>query len=320
MLPIILKARYGRDANGMDRLMEIGMAIFLLVTVPHVNFLSAMATMVAVMAAFSFWVGKISCSVFSAPPLSVPARTLIWDLVRASWLSIPTAAGLLAALLAHSPLLIVVMLASCTLATVAVVLWGEASQSKKHYGQAVENQFSAVGGPYQYFALDLRRRRTRLYQRVVMPFALLPLVGVGLVILVTVSSGASVRPATIAAGVALGCSFNFMYLRTDDLPGNYIRETAGIPEWFIQLPCVLAVACCVGLSYLLGADSALLIAVIVAALVAVLLGLAQIIIGEHTAAVALPHVAPKSTTFQEIMGFCLIFSVFSVVLIIGQLL
>ena len=300
-----LKARYGRDANGMDRLMEIGMAIFLLVTVPHVSFLSALATMVAVMGAFSFWVGKISWSVFSAPPLSVPARTLIWDLVRASWLSIPTAAGLLAAVMAYSPLLIVAMLASCTLATVAVVLWGEASQSKKNYGQAVENQFSAVGGPYQYFALDLRRRRTRLYQRVVVPFALLPLIGVGSV--------------TIAAGVALGCSFNFMYLRTDDLPGNYIRETAGIPEWFIQLPCVLVVGCCIALSYLMGADSALLIAVIVAALVAVLLGLTRIIIGEHTAAVALPHVAPKSTTFQEIMGFCVVFSVFSVVLIIGQL-
>lgn len=319
MLPIILKARYGRDANGMDRLMEIGMAIFLLVTVPHVSFLSALAAMVAVMAAFSFWVGKISWSVFSAPPLSVPARTLIWDLVRASWLSIPTAAGLLAAVMAYSPLLIVAMLASCTLATVAVVLWGEASQSKKNYGQAVENQFSAVGGPYQYFALDLRRRRTRLYQRVVVPFALLPLIGVGSVILVMVSSGAPVRPATIAAGVALGCSFNFMYLRTDDLPGNYIRETVGIPEWFIQLPCVLVVGCCIALSYLLGADSALLIAVIVAALVAVLLGMTQIIIGEHTAAVALPHVAPKSTTFQEIMGFCVVFSVFSVVLIIGQL-
>lgn len=243
----------------------------------------------------------------------------MWDLARASWLSIPVAAGLLATVMVRSPVLAVAMLASCALTTVAVVLLGEVSKSKQNYGQTVENQFSAVRGPYQFFALDLRRRRTRLYQRVVVPFVLLPLIGVGIVILVMVSSGLAITPATVIAGLALGTAFNFMYLRTDDLPGNYLRETAGLPEWFIQLPYMLVVGFCVALSYILGADGALVLAVIFGSVAAILLGLVRVIVGEHTAQVALPHVAPRSTMFQEIMGFCTVLAVFSFVLIIGWL-
>ena len=319
MLPIILKVRYGRDANGMDRLMEIGIAIFLLVTIPHMSFLPGMATMVVVMGVFSFWVGKTSWLVFSSPPLSVPAKTLIWDLSRASWLSIPAAAGLLASVMVKNPLLIVAMFASCAVMAIMVVALGEVSKNRQNYGQTVDNRFSSVVGPYQYFALDLRRRRTKLYQRVVVPFMLLPLIGIGITILVMVSSGATVTPAIIAAGFALGFSFNFMYLRTDDLPGSYLRETAGLPEWFVQLPYVLVVGFCAALSYILDPDGALFLAVVSGAVAAALLGFSRIIIGEHTATVALPHVAPRSTMFQEIMGFGLVLGVFSVVLVVGKL-
>ncbi len=320
MLPVILQVRYGREASSMDRLVEIGMAIFLLVTVPRFGLWLGLATVVLVMWLFSYWVGKTSWSVFSMPPLSVPPKKLVWDLACASCLSIPMAAGIVAAVLAQHLLLIIAMIATCLVTAIMVVLVGEASKSRQTHAGTMDVRLSEVEGPYQFFALDWRRRRLRPYRRIVIPFVLLPLMGVGTVVSVVLSSGSAVTVSTIATGFALGCSFNLMYFRTDDLPGNYLREITGLPEWFVQLPLMLVVGFCAVFAYILDPDAALFVAVMSAAVVAGVLGVMRIIIGEHTAPVGVPDVVPRSTLFQEIFGFFFVLSVFACVLILGRLL
>lgn len=319
MFRLILKIRYGKNAKTIDRFLEfIGAAYFVILAAA----LPLPATLVVasgIMLLFSYAVGSQSWRVFSTPPLAIAPMKLALSLFLSTLVSAPMLAGIVMSAVKLNFAIIAVMLAANAV-TFAVYAWFPPARHKKAWLVRTPppsriasgtNSFPLELRPVHYQRLDWQRRRLRWWSRIVIPYLLYPLGGVVVTQLLAFHSSGELSLAAVAIGASLGLVCNFMYLYTDDLPGNFVRTITKVSIFWQVLPLSCAVIISVIVGQVLQPSVTTFIALLAATGCALALGKTKSIVSDHSAPMQETVTAIGPTVVQDVMGVLLILGIYA---------
>ena len=246
LLPALLKRNYGHNADSLERMVEVFLAMFLLfgLTVPNplpFCLLSAVAT-----AAMGENMMSSSWHRWAGPPIALDKRILVPSFIAISLIHLPSLVTVGAALVLLNPLLLVPQLVVALTIVIARAYKPQRKPVRSY--RFVEPR---AEGPTAYLEFLVRRLR--------FPINVVTCAVVAGIARFVVMPGRSLLP-WLLAGASFGVTFPIIYRERDDLPAKAIRITAQVSRLWGILPRAVPGFCFILLAALFSATAGLIVA------------------------------------------------------------